>query len=91
MKYKLYLVECLKINIFISNNIYCIKDFLINLINTFTHIFKYKINIIINVKNYSQFIKYNILAKIIIFILFKFRYLFLIYRIFCFILIFSSS
>lgn len=63
----------LKANIFISNNVFYIKSFLINFANIFTYILIYRVNIVINTRYYSKFLKYRILASIAIIILLKFK------------------
>lgn len=53
----LYLIKGLKANMFISNNIFYIKSFLINFANIFAYILIYRVNIVINARYYSKFLK----------------------------------
>lgn len=55
----------------INNEVLCTKEFLINFTNAFVHILEYGVNIEIITKNYSQFLRCNILANPTIFILSK--------------------
>lgn len=69
IKCKLHLVNNLKANILIDNNILCIKSFLINFFNNFTYIQNYNVNIVISAKYYSKFLNYKFLVNAAIFIL----------------------
>lgn len=71
IKSKLYLVEALKTNILIGNNILYMKSFLINLLSIFAHIQSCNIDIIINTKQYTQYLKHRVLANVATFISLK--------------------
>lgn len=68
IKYELYLFDALKTNMLIGNDILYTKSFTINLANVSAHILSYRMIIVINAKNYLQFLKLNILANTITFI-----------------------
>lgn len=68
IKYKLHLVEGLKANIFIGNDVFYIEGFTINLTNAFAYILSCGMTIIMNARNHSQFLNCNILANAIIFV-----------------------
>lgn len=69
VQYKLQLVDNLKVNMLIENNVFYTEGFTINLANIFAHILSCKVTIVINTRNYSQFLKHNVLINTIIFIL----------------------
>ena len=71
IKYELHLVEGLKRNILIGNNILCIEGFTINLARSSAHILSYGVAIVINARNHLQFLRQNILANATKFILLK--------------------
>lgn len=52
IKYKLYLVENLKTNMLIDNNVFDSKSFLINFTNASAYILEYRINIEITTRSY---------------------------------------
>ena len=63
IKCELHLVESLKANIIIGNNILCTEGFTINLASAFTHIPSCGVTIVINTRNHSQFLRCNVLAN----------------------------
>lgn len=69
IKYKLHLIEGLKANILIGNNIFYIDGFLINFVSTFIYIQSCGVDIIINIKHHTQYLKRKILANVTTFIL----------------------
>lgn len=68
IKCKLYLVEKLKANMLNGNNVFCIEGFLINFTNASAHIPSCGVDISINVRDRSEFLKQKILAHTTIFI-----------------------
>lgn len=68
IRWELDLVEGFKINILINNNVLYIESFSINSASSSVYILSYIVNIIINAKYYSEFLKYKILANITTFI-----------------------
>lgn len=73
IKYKLYLIEGLKINMLIGNNVFYTKGFSINLANVFTHIPSYGVDIVISAQYHSKFWKHKVLANTTTSILSKFK------------------
>lgn len=71
IKCKLHLVEDLKANILIDNNVFYIEGFSINFTNAFVHIPNCEIDIVISARYYSEFLKHKVLANTVIFILSK--------------------
>lgn len=69
IKCKLHLIENLKANISIGNNILCIKGFFIDFTNVIAQIANYRVNIMINAGHYFKFLKLRLLANPAIFIL----------------------
>lgn len=67
----MYLVESLKANILIENDILYTKGFIINLTSASAYILSYGVTIIISIKSYSLFLKRNILANATTFISLK--------------------
>ena len=65
---KLHLVEGLKANMLIGNNVFCTKGFIINFASASAHILSCGVTIVINARNHSQFLRRNILANSTIFI-----------------------
>lgn len=65
---ELHLVEGLKANMFIGNDVLYIESFTINLASASTHILICSVTIIINARNRSQFLKRNVLANVTTFI-----------------------
>lgn len=59
---KLYLVNRLKANILIGNNVLYMKDFAINLSNIFLFIYSYFIKIVINTRHHFKFLRQRVLA-----------------------------
>lgn len=53
IKCELHLVEGLRANMFIVNNVFCIEGFTINLASTSAHILSYKVTIVVNARSYS--------------------------------------
>lgn len=68
IKYKLYLVKGLKVNMLIGNNILCTEGFTINLASIFTHILSCRVTIVISTKSHLQFLKHNVLVSAITFV-----------------------
>lgn len=68
IKCELHLVENLKANMLIGNNIFCTDGFTINLASASAYILSYGLTIIVNAKNNSQFLKCNIFANATTFI-----------------------
>lgn len=68
INYKLYLVGGLKANMLIENNVFCTKDFVINFANASANILSFGVTIIINARNYLQFLRRKVLANSITFI-----------------------
>ena len=68
IKCKLHLVEDLKANMLIGNNIFCTEGFTINFASASTHILSCGVTIIINARNHSQFLRRNVLADTTTFI-----------------------
>ena len=62
IKCKLYLVEDLKANMLIGNNIFCTEGFTINLASAFAHILSCEVTIVINARNHLQFLRGNVLT-----------------------------
>lgn len=60
---ELYLVDSLKANMLIGNDVLCTEDFTINLANASAHILSYGVIIVISARNHSQFLKRNVLAN----------------------------
>lgn len=73
IKCELHLVEGLKANINIGNNIFYTKDFSINFTNTSAHIPNCGIDIAISARHYSEFLKHKVLANAATFIATKFE------------------
>lgn len=71
IKCKLHLVESLKVNILIENNIFYTENFTINLVSISTNILSYEVTIIIDTESHLQFLRHNSPANAIIFILLK--------------------
>ena len=69
IKCKLHLVEDLKANMLIGNNIFCTEGFTINLASAFAHILSCGVTIVINARNHLQFLRRNVLADATTFIL----------------------
>ena len=65
---ELHLVDGLKANMLIKNNIFCSEGFTINLANVFAHILSCGMTIVISARNHSQFLRRNVLANTTIFI-----------------------
>ena len=65
---ELHLVNSLKANMLIGNNVLCTEGFTINLANASAHILSCGITIVISAKNHSQFLKHNVLANTTTFI-----------------------
>ena len=65
---ELHLVNGLKANILIRNNVLCTKGFTINLANASAHILSCGVTIVISARNHLQFLKRNVLTNITIFI-----------------------
>lgn len=68
IKCKLHLVEGLKANMLIGNNILCTESLTINLASAFAYILSFEVTIVINARNYLQFLRRNVLADVIRFI-----------------------
>lgn len=68
-KCKLYLVDNLKLNMLIGNNIFYTENFSINFASSSSYIQSYSINIIINAEYYTQYLKYRLLVNAATFIL----------------------
>lgn len=68
IKCKLHLVKGLKANMLIGNNVFSTKDFLINLTDAFAHIQSCGVDIIINDRHRSEFLKQKMLVHATIFI-----------------------
>lgn len=66
--YELHLIKDLKTNIFTGNDVFFTETFTINFANFSAQIISYRMTIVNNVRNKSQFLKRNILANVIIFI-----------------------
>lgn len=81
IKYALHLIEGLKANVLIGNNVFYTKSFTINLTNTSANILKDQISIDITTKTHSQFLRYNILTNTTIFVLPKSKILILFWQI----------
>lgn len=64
IKCKLHLVDGLKANMLIGNNVFYIEGFSIDFANVFAQIASYRINIIISARHYSKFLKCKVLANI---------------------------
>lgn len=71
VKCKLHLVEGLKANILIGNNIFCTKSYTIKLASGFAHILSCRVTIVVSARSHSQFLKRNVLANATTFILTK--------------------
>lgn len=82
IKYELHLVESLKTNMLISNDIFYIGSFSINFSSISTHIQSCSVDIAINVKHHVQYLKCKVLANVITFISLKSEALVLFKRIF---------
>ena len=65
---ELHLVDGLKANMLIGNDVLCIKGFTINLASASAHILSCGVTIVINTRNHSQFLKRNVLANTTLFI-----------------------
>lgn len=63
INYKLHLVEDLKANMLIENNVFCTEGFKINLANASAYIFSYAVTIVINARNHLQVLRCNVLAN----------------------------
>ena len=68
IKCELHLVEGLKANILIGNDIHCTEGFTINLASAYAHILSCGVTIVINARNHSQFLRCNVLANATTFI-----------------------
>ena len=68
IKCELHLVEGLKANMLIGNNILCTEGFTINLASASAHILSCGVTIVINARNHSQFLRRNVLADATTFI-----------------------
>lgn len=73
IKYKLHLLEDLKVNMIICTNIFYTKGFSIKLINASAYTLEYRVIIKIIANSHSQFLRPNILANATIFIPPKFK------------------
>lgn len=73
IKCELHLVEGLKANIHVGNNVFYTKDFSINFINASADILNCGIDIAISTRHYSEFLKHKILANAATFIAPKFE------------------
>lgn len=69
IKCKLRLIERLKVNMFISNDVFYTKGFLINLVDASVYISSCGVNITISTKHYSEFLKQKVPVHSTIFIL----------------------
>lgn len=67
IKLKLHMINSLKANILISNNIFYTKSFSIDFVNISTQIASYAIDIVINTRHYFKFLKRRVLINIAIF------------------------
>ena len=65
---KLHLVNGLKANMLIGNDVLCIEGFTSNLANAFAHILSSEVTIVISARNHLQFLKRNVLANTTTFI-----------------------
>lgn len=81
IRYALHLIEGLKANVLIGNNVFYIKSFTINLINASADILEDQISIDITTKTHSQFLRYNILTNTTIFVLSESKVLILFWQI----------
>lgn len=81
IRYALHLIEGLKANVLIGNNVFYIKSFTINFINSSTDILEDQISIDITTKTHSQFLRYNILTNTTIFVLPESKVLILFWQI----------
>lgn len=66
---KLHLIEGLKANMLIGNNVLCTKSFTINFASAFAHIFSYEVIIVIKARNHLQLLRRNVLANLTTFLL----------------------
>lgn len=69
IKCELHLVEGLKANMLIGNDILCTEGFTINLASISAHISSCGVTIVINARNHLQFLRRNVLANATTFIL----------------------
>ena len=65
---ELYLVDGLKANMLIGNNVFCTEGFTINLANASAHIISCGVTIVISARNHLQFLRRNVLANTTTFI-----------------------
>ena len=68
IKCELHLVEGLKANMLIGNDILCTEGFTINLASASAHILSCGVTIVIDARNHSQFLRRNVLADATTFI-----------------------
>ena len=68
VKCKLHLVEGLKANMLIGNNVFYTEVFTINLASASAHILSCGVSIVISARSHSQFLKRNVLANVTIFV-----------------------
>ena len=68
VQYELHQVDSLKANMLIGNNVFCTKDFTINLANASAHMLSCGVTIVISARSHSQFLKRNVLANTTTFI-----------------------
>ena len=68
VQYELHLVDGLKANMLIGNDVFCTEGFTINLANASAHILSCGVTIVISARNHLQFLRRNVLANTTTFI-----------------------